>query len=75
MKSKKESTQKLVVANIFKSYTAILIPKYSIALYNTFYSMSGKNGTLRDKAQYTDILSKAQRQLFSMTVKMQTENG
>ena len=76
MKSKKESTQKLVVANIFKSYTAILIPKYSIALYNTFYSMSGKNGTLRDKAQYTDdILSKAQQQLFSMTVEIQIKNG
>ena len=53
----------------------MLIPTFSIAFYNIFYSMSGKNGTLRDKAQYTDILSKAQRQLFSMTVKMQTENG
>ena len=53
----------------------MLIPTFSIAFYNIFYSMSGKNGTLRDKAQYTDILSKAQRQLLSMTVKIQTENG
>ena len=53
----------------------MLIPTFSIAFYNIFYSMSAKNGTLRDKAQYTDILNKAQRQLFSMTVKMQTENG
>ena len=38
--------------------------------------MSGKSGTLRDKAQYTDdILSKAQRQLFSMTVEIQIKNG
>ena len=53
----------------------MLIPKSSIALYNTFYSMSGKNGTVRDKAQYTDILSKAQRQWFSMTVEKQIKNG
>ena len=37
--------------------------------------MSGKNGTLRDKAQYTDILSKALRQLFSMTVEIQIKSG
>ena len=37
--------------------------------------MSGKNGTLRDKAQYTDdILRKAQRQLFSMTVEIKIKN-
>ena len=53
----------------------MLIPKSSIALYNKFYRMSGKNVTLRDKAQYTDILSKAQRLLFSMTVEIQIKNG
>ena len=37
--------------------------------------MSEKNGTLRDKAQYTDILSKAQRQLFAMTVEIQIKIG
>ena len=38
--------------------------------------MSGKNGTRRDKAQYTDdILSKAQQQLFSITVEIQIKNG
>ena len=57
------------------NYTAMLIPKSSIALYNTFYSMSGKNGALRDKAKYTGILNKAQRQLFSMPVEMQIKNG
>ena len=30
--------------------------------------MSGKNGILRDKAQYTDVLSKAQRQLLSIDI-------
>ena len=37
--------------------------------------MSGKNGTLREKAQYTDILSKEQRQRFSVTVEIQIKNG
>ena len=32
----------------------MLIPKSSVGLDNTFYSLSGKNGTLRDKAQYTE---------------------
>ena len=48
----------------------MLILKSSIALYNTFYSISRKNGSLRDKTQYTDILSKAQQQLFSMAVEI-----
>ena len=34
-----------------------------------------KNGILRDKAQYTDILSKEKCQLISMTVKIQIKNG
>ena len=50
----------------------MLIPKSSIALYKTFYSMSGKNGTLRDKAQSTNV---ALRQLFSMTVEIQMKNS
>ena len=38
--------------------------------------MSGKNRTLRGKSQYTDdILSKAQQQLFCMTVEIQIKNG
>ena len=37
----------------------MLIPTSSIAFYNIFHSMSGKNRLVRDKAQYTDILSKA----------------
>ena len=53
----------------------MLISKSSIALYNTFYSMPGENGTLRDKAQYTDILSKALWQLFSMVVEILIKNS
>ena len=66
LKSKEECTQKLVLAK--------LIPTSAIAFYNIFYSMSGKNGTLWDKAQYTDILSKASQQLCSMTVEIQIKN-
>ena len=53
----------------------MLIPKSTIALYNTFYSMSGKNGALRDQAKYTGILSKAQQQLFYVPVEIQIKNG
>ena len=44
----------------------MLIPTFSVAFYNIFYSMSGKNGSLRDKAQHTDILSKAHGKCFDL---------
>ena len=53
----------------------MLIPIFSIALYDIFYSVSGKGGMLRDQAQYTDILSKAQQHLLSLTVEIQIKNG
>ena len=42
----------------------MLIPTFSNAFYNIFYSISRKNGLLRDKAQYTNILSKADDNLL-----------
>ena len=41
----------------------MLITATSVAVIIYFTACQEKNGTLRDKAKYTDILSKAQQQL------------